>query len=134
MNCLTAAAPSILLVEDDEAVRRALQLLLLSNEYQVRAYPSSSGLAKDAGALNCSCLIADLVLPPSNAIALLKELRAASWTGKSILISGLLDPFWEAKAVAAGYDAVLHKPISNSVLIRTVTELLHKNGAQRPAG
>lgn len=116
--------PSLLLVEDDDAVRRSLQLLLRSRGYEVRSYPSAVGLAKDPGANGSDCIIADLMMPQTDAIQLLTEFRSAGWKGKSILISGYLDTRWESKARAAGYDAILPKPISDSVLARTVEDLL----------
>ena len=116
--------PSVLLVEDDDAVRRSIQLLLQSRGYEVRAYPSACGLAKDPEALRCRCLVADLMMPHTDAIQLLAELRAGGWTGRSILISGYLEHGWEAKAEAAGFDMALPKPISDSVLVRAVSELM----------
>jgi CheY-like chemotaxis protein len=120
----TSRQPCVLLVEDDDAVRRSLQLLLRSRGFDVRAHASASGLARDVQALRCDCLIADLMMPHTDALQLLRELRAAKWPGKSILISGFLDPASEKNARAVGYDAVLAKPISDSVLVRTVAELL----------
>lgn len=114
----------ILLVEDDDAVRRSLQLLLSANGYSVRSYPSAVGLAQDPAALGCGCLIADLMMPQTDALQLLAELRAARWPGRAVLISGYMDRDWEQQARAAGYDAILPKPISDSVLIRTVEALL----------
>jgi FixJ family two-component response regulator len=99
----------------------------------VRAYPSAVGLALDPGALGCGCLIADLVMPGTDAIQLLAQLQTASWRGKSILISGLLDLEWRPRAIAAGYDAVLAKPISESVLVRTLNQLLSKQAPDRAA-
>lgn len=90
----------------------------------MRAYPSAVGLAQDPAALRCRCMIADLMMPYTDAIQLLTELRAAGWDGRSILISGFLDASWEAKASSAGYDAILSKPISDSVLVRTVEGLM----------
>lgn len=115
---------SVILVEDDDAVRRSLQLLLRSRGYEVRAYPTAVGLARDTVALDGACLIADLMMPQVDAIQLLREFQAAGWRGKSVLISGFLDATKEADARAAGYDAVLAKPISDSVLVRTVQGLL----------
>lgn len=115
---------SILLVEDDDAVRRSLQLLLQSRGYAVKAHPSAVGLTLDPATLACACLVADLMMPQIDAIQLRQALRAAGWTGKAVLISGYLDEASRAKATAAGYDAVLPKPISESVLIRTIGDLL----------
>ena len=115
---------SVLLVEDDDAVRRSLQLLLRSHGYHVRAFASAVGLARDAEAKRSDCLIADLMMPQTDAMQLLAELQAAGWSGRAILISGFLDSGWQARARSAGYDAVLAKPISDSVLVRTVAELV----------
>ena len=70
------------------------------------------------------------MMPQIDAIQLLEEFKAAGWKGKSILISGYLDTKWEAKARTAGYDAILPKPISDSVLVRTVEELLPSEPAR----
>ena len=118
------AQPRVLLVEDDDAVRRSIQLLLNSRGFEVRSYPSPVGLATDAEALRCGYMIADLVMPQIDALQLLAQMQAAGWAGKSILISGALDHGWETRAFDAGYDRVLHKPISDSVLVRTVSELM----------
>ena len=111
---------SILLVEDDDAVRRSLQLLLSARGHTVRAYSSALGLAQDPAAFGCDCLVADLLMPPTDAIALLGALRDAGWKGRAILISGNLHEEWETKAQAAGFEAVLAKPISDSSLVRVV--------------
>ena len=124
MNHSSAPGSSILLVEDDDAVRRSLQLLLRSRGYDVRAHASAVGLAQDLGARGCDCLVADLMMPQVDAIQLLAEFRAAGWKGKSVLISGHLDARWESKAREAGFDVALRKPLSESVLARTVDELL----------
>ena len=97
--------------------------MLCSHGYEVNAYPSAAGLRGDPRALNCAFLISDLFMSPTNAIQLLDELRGAGWRGRSILISGFLDTVWEARGLAAGYDRILHKPISDTVLVRTLEEL-----------
>ena len=63
-----SAPPRILLVEDDDAVRRSLQLLLVAQGYDVRAYRSGKGLAEDPEALKAACLLADLITPLSSQI------------------------------------------------------------------
>jgi FixJ family two-component response regulator len=114
---------SILLVEDDDAVRRSLQLLLTARGHRVRAYASAVGLADDPEALRCDCLIADLMMPPTDAIALLADLRSAEWSGYAILISGFLDEAWQGRATAAGFHRIFVKPLSEMVLVRTLEQL-----------
>ena len=125
---LSPPKPAVLLVEDDDAVRRSLQLLLSSRGYVVRAYPSAVGLSRDAEALGCECIVADLMMPQIGALELLAEFKEKGWDGKSILISGYLDSAREEKARQAGYDAILPKPISDSVLVRTIEGLVPPAG------
>lgn len=114
----------ILLVEDDSAVRRSLQLMFVANGYDVRAYSTSDGLASDAEALQSACLVADLVLPGPDAIVLLEQLRAAGWAGSAILISGQLHNGARVLAQDAGFDAILAKPILARQLLGDVQRLI----------
>lgn len=114
----------VLLVEDDDALRRALQLLLVGRGYEVRAYPSAAGLACDPEALRTQCLVADLVLGDSDALDLLTQLRGVGWTGHAVLISGHLTDEWRARALEIGFDAVLGKPIGETVLATVVARLV----------
>jgi CheY-like chemotaxis protein len=116
--------PRILLVEDDAAVRRSLQLLFRAQGYDVRAYSSPLGLASDQEALRSDCLVADLMMPQQDAVGLLGELRAAGWAGPALLISGFLTKDQELRARAAGFSAVLAKPIADRELSTAIASLL----------
>lgn len=119
-----ATRPKILLVEDNAPVRRALQLLLSANGYEVRSYGGGKGLEQDPEALAANCLIADLVLPDRNAIDLLTSLRSHGWDGVSVLVSGHLTPELTSRAHRAGYDAVFAKPLQDAVLVKEIAWLL----------
>lgn len=116
--------PRLLLVEDDAAVRRSLQLLLQSQGYDVRAYRTGVGLANDPEALRARCLVADLVMPEVDGLELLNDLRVAGWHGASILISGHLTDELADFARAKGFDVVLKKPISEHILMNRVRALV----------
>jgi FixJ family two-component response regulator len=119
----------VLLVEDDAAVQRSLQLLLVGQGYDVRAYPSAAGLAQDPEALRADCLVADLMIPDGNAVTLLSDLRASGWNGQAVLISGHLTNEWAERALAHGYAAAFAKPIGDSVLTKCLARLMARSGA-----
>jgi FixJ family two-component response regulator len=119
----------VLLVEDDAAVRRALQLLLQSHGYDVRAYRSGSGLSADPEAMRAAYLVADLRIPNGDAIGLLGELRGAGWSGAGLLISGHLTDDIASRALAGGYSAALPKPIAESVLVNCLAGLVGSDAA-----
>ncbi|MDT9599005.1 response regulator [Sphingosinicella rhizophila] len=121
--------PRILLVEDDSAVRRSLQLLLQAQGLDVRAYRSAVGLASDPEALKAVCMVSDLLLPDEDGMLLLQEMRRAGWTGPAILISGHLTDEWAAKAMEQGFAEILEKPIAERRLIDCIARLLTGSGA-----
>ena len=114
----------VLLVEDDAAVRRSLQLLLVGQGYDVRAYPGAAGLAQDPEAMRADCLVADLLIPDGNAITLLSDLRRSGWKGQAVLISGHLTNEWSERALANGYVAAFAKPIGDAVLTKCLARLM----------
>ena len=123
------ARPRVLLVEDDAAVRRSMQLLLRGQGYDVRAYGSAIGLAQDPEALQAECLVADFTMPGKNAVELLDELRGAGWRGGAILISGELDPQRAFQARQSGYEVVLAKPIAERALKCSIAAMIGRTDA-----
>ena len=124
----------VLLVEDDPAVRRSLQLLLTGHGYEVRAYPSGQGLDANPEALRTDCLVADLVIADANALSLLRDLRRAGWVGRAVLISGQLTDEWTARALGAGFDAVFAKPLRSAALAACLGKLMPAQPAPSAPG
>ncbi len=116
--------PRLLLVEDDDAVRRSLQLLLVGQGYEVRAYPGGGGLAREPEALAADCMVADLITADGDAVSLLGDLRGAGWAGPAVLISGQLTNEWAERALAHGYAAAFAKPVGGSVLVKCLARLM----------
>ena len=114
--------PQILVVEDDSAVRRSLQLLLAARGYAVRAHGSARQALADPGVLASQCLIADLVMEDIDGLGLLDALRKRDWQGKAILISGHLDGERTQSARAAGYETILAKPFVDALLVEAVAK------------
>jgi len=116
-----------MVVEDDNAVRRSLQLLLRSRGYDVRAYSGAAPALADPLARSARCLIADLVLDHQGAdgIALLEQLRNEGWQGPAILISGYLTAEREARARRAGFDKILSKPVAESIVVSELGRVLN---------
>ena len=117
----------MLVVENDQAVRRSLQLLLRGRGLDVRAYSAAPQAIADPETRRAACLIADLVMPEVDGISLLAALRRDGWNGAALLISGFLTEALERKALGVGYAAVLPKPVAHNRLVETVERLLGTN-------
>lgn len=116
--------PEILIVEDNSAIRRSLQLLLVARGYQVRAHASSTQALADPAAPAAACLVADLHMEDVDGIALLQSLKRRGWTGSAILITGDLDGERAQQAAEAGYATILQKPFVDALLIEAVSKAI----------
>lgn len=114
----------ILLVEDDPAVRRSLQLLLQANGFDVRAYASGTSLLADDSAFDAACLVADYRMPDCDGVDTLVGMRARGWTGPAILITGFLSSDLSSSANEAGFNLIFEKPLRNRRLVEAVDRLV----------
>lgn len=112
--------PRALLIEDDESVRRSLQLLLHWRGYDVRSYPTATSLLNSDQMLDAQILVADYCLPDGTGIDVLRELRNRGWAGRSVLITAFPSAEVVRKAHECGYDRVLEKPLRQQALIAAI--------------
>lgn len=101
---------TILVSDDDPAVRRSLQMMLCAYGYTVQSYTSGWALLADPCATAADCLVIDYRMPDVDGVTVLQGLRARGWRGKAILVSAYCDCALEAKARAAGFDDLIAKP------------------------
>jgi FixJ family two-component response regulator len=118
--------PRLLLVDDDPGVRRALQLLLSGRGYEVRAYGAVRDLLADPLAPNAEVLVADYKMPDADGLNLILGLHERGWSGRALLITGFPEDGLAAKALSAGYERVLEKPLVDLALVKAVDGLLER--------
>ena len=124
----------IIIVEDDPAVRRSLQLLLLAQGHDVRTYPSGEALLADSKQQDVTCVIADYRLADMDAITLLSRLRAQGTDWPAVLITGLRTPELDELALAAGFAAIFEKPLRLHTLTDMVARLTVPGSASDRSG
>lgn len=123
----TSAKPYTILVSDDDpAVRRSLQLVLKARGYTVRGYTSASALAADPRAHCADCIIVDYSMPDIDGVTLLNQLRCEGWCGRGILISAYYDDALVARALAAGFDDVVPKPFIGRAVLDALDRMVQK--------
>lgn len=112
--------PQLLLIEDDEAVRRSLQLLLHARGFDVRAYAAATPAMSAAGKDDYVALVSDYRLPDGDGIGVLRSLKRNGWAGKAVLITGFPSQHLFDSARASGFDAVLEKPLRSHDLFNAL--------------
>lgn len=115
--------PRVLIVENDPAVRRSMQLLLQGRGFDVKAYAVGEHLLVEAAREPPDCFIADYLLDGPDGIAVLQALRQQGWAGPAILISAFASRELSARAIDAGFTHVFEKPLRERALIECVSRL-----------
>ena len=123
MLATTPSRPRILLVEDDSAVRRSLQLLLQARGYEVRAHASATTALADPACGGAACMVADYQLDGLNGVEVLACLRSRGWAGPALLITGHPSAELASRAAASGFAQVIEKPFREGVVADAVARL-----------
>ena len=128
-----AAAPradgheTVLLVEDDGAVRKLIRRLLQKNGYVV--VEAESGAAALATPVTTACgfqlLITDVVMPEMNGADLARILIERCPTAKVMYLSGYMEDEMLRNGVATGDAGFLQKPFTAELFLRKVYDILH---------
>lgn len=119
-----ATRPCVLLVEDDDAVRRSLQMVLQGQGYDVRAHATGATLLADPRLCEAICLIADYRMASSDGLSVLARLRSSGWLGPAILVTAFGSADIRSRAAAAGFTQVFEKPFSGRALLTAVERLV----------
>ncbi|MGA1342470.1 MAG: response regulator [Hyphomonas sp.] len=114
----------IAVVDDNEAVRRSLLLLLGARGYQVDVFHSGDALFQMIGHSPYDCFVIDLKLGGPSGVSVLVTLRRMGVTGPAILISGWDDPKLEEFASRHGFAALVRKPMFAKSIADTLEDLL----------
>ena len=123
-NSRSGPGDVVLVVDDEEGIRRMLQLVLQRGGYQVIA----AGSAEEAIGLARSCgprlAILDYCLPDMTGIDLLRRLKTADARLPVILLTGFADLANAVVAIKEGAFDYLAKPFDNQGLLSKVREAL----------
>lgn len=117
-------AGTVLVVDDDAAVRSALKFLLEVEGLDVRLYDGASALLAEASLPARGCLIIDYRMPIMDGLQLTDQLRARKVGLPVILITGRVSDDLRRRAAKSGIRQVLEKPLSDGALVEGIRSIL----------
>ena len=117
----------VLLVEDDEATAKSLDLMLSSEGYNLYATDlGEEGL--DLGKIyDYDIIILDLNLPDMDGYEVLKKLRLAKVETPILILSGMNEPDDKIKGLCFGADDYLTKPFNKGELIARINAIVRRS-------
>jgi CheY-like chemotaxis protein len=120
----------ILVVERDPHIRKLEQFFLEQAGYRVEfADDGLQGLER-ARILRPRIVVAEIMLPGLDGLTVCRALKSEPATRSiAVLVFSILSA--EDRALEAGADAFLRKPLNDETLVETVSNLLRKSSEER---
>lgn len=125
--------PPVYLVDDDDAVREAIGLLLRTVGLEVRSFASPDAFLASLATLAPGCLILDIRMPVMSGLKLQQALRERGVTWPTVIISGHGDIEACRRAFRNGAIDFLSKPVDEEDLIDAIRkghDALERNSRQ----
>jgi FixJ family two-component response regulator len=118
----------VLIVDDDQAVRDALQFALRLEGLRVHVHGGGAALLADPDLSQAGCIILDDRMHLMDGWDLLSNLQARSISLPAIMLTSHATPRVRARAEAAGVRKVLEKPLLDNVLMDNIRSILNAAG------
>jgi len=119
-----AEAAVVHVVDDDEAVRDSLTVLLDSAGFTVRSYDSASRFLRTLPTEAMGCVLTDVRMPEMDGLALQKHLGAVGFGLPVIVMTGHGDVPIAVEALKAGAADFLEKPFDDVQLLNAVADAI----------
>lgn len=113
-------SPTVQIVDDDSAVRDALQWLLQSRCVASRIWESAEAFLDFASPKLCGCLLLDVRMPGMSGIELFDRLRALKCRLPVIFLTGHGDVPMAVQALKDGAFDFIEKPYDDNALVDKV--------------
>ncbi len=123
--------PTILLIEDDTALREGLTELFTREGYTVTAAANAEkARANDASAIDL--IVLDVTLPDGDGVSLCREWRSAGVETPILFLTAKDEEFDVVRGLDAGGNDYVTKPFRMMELLSRIRALLRRNAARTP--
>jgi FixJ family two-component response regulator len=117
---VTNASPVILVVDDDDSVRKALGRLIASAGFDVESFAVGEDMIGRGRFAECACAVLDVRLSGMSGPEIQERLRTIAPALRIIFITAHYEESLGAAALAAGAIAYLRKPFDEHELLSAV--------------
>ena len=120
------AEPLVYIVDDDEAVRDSLSVLLEARGYQVTSFCAGRDFLAVAASLRRGCVIVDIRMPEMDGLELQQHLIERALSFPLIIITGHGDVPLAVRAMKAGAVDFIEKPFAVETITASITTALDR--------
>ena len=116
----------VIIVDDDESVRRAARRLIKSYGFPVENFASADDFLASGRLSETACLVLDVQMPGLNGLELQSRLVAEGHQVPIIFITAFSDENARAQALKAGALCYLVKPFEEADLLNSINLALQR--------
>jgi len=126
---------AVYVIDDDDAARLSLELLLQSRNFMVTTYNSGAAFLQSLPQIKSGCIITDVRMPDLNGIDLLKRLKGLDVRMPVIVVTGHGDVPIAVEAMKLGAADFFEKPYDRGKMVAAVQSVFgeSKKDADREA-
>jgi FixJ family two-component response regulator len=125
--------PLVYLLDDEPEVLKALSRLLQAQGFRVRGYTNARELLAEQRHPGPACLVLDVAMPGLDGLQVQERLRRGGSALPIVFLTGHGDIPMSVRAVKAGAEDFLTKPVNAADLLRAIRAAL-KRAADQQAG
>ena len=125
--------PTVFVVDNDEAIRDALGMLLRAAGQRVETFPSALHFLNDYRPGRAGCLVLDIRMPGMSGLELQDELHKRRMNVPIVFLTGHGDVPMAVQALKAGAVDFLQKPYREQALLDSIHAALALDAAERRA-
>lgn len=124
---MNESKPCVYIVDDDEAVRDSLTLILDSINQACKAYDSAQSFIQDYSPQMCGCLVLDIRMPRMTGLELQKRLNDINCDLPIIFVTGHGDVPMAVEAMQKGAADFVQKPYREQELIDKINTAMNQH-------
>jgi len=117
---MSPADKLVFIVDDDEAVRDSLELLLESAGHAVKAFEAAAEALESCRARLPSCIVTDVRMPEMDGLEFQERLASAGIDVPVIVMTGHADVPLAVRAMKAGAVDFIEKPFSDDAMLVSI--------------
>ena len=123
--------PTVFVIDDQKAVRDSLCEMLSVFGFRVEAYVSADSFLTAMRNPQVGCVVADVRMPGTDGIALVRELIRRKIRLPVVLISGHADVPMAVAGIKAGAEDFIEKPIDDTQLVAAINSGLTRTFSEQ---